>query len=146
MHAARAPVRVRPNRELDFRPRVCVPVYSHDLLLGFVWFIDDNRPLTDDDLDAIGGELASLFAAMYEQRLPTERRAGRDPVGAALLDDPTSAEQTAAALLRDGVLESDGPTTVLVARLGDPRLGEAPGAVLERAMTACRTASAHDAC
>lgn len=138
VHASRRPVRVRPNRDLDFRTRVCVPVYAHDLLLGFVWFIDDNRSLTDKDLGAIDAQLSSLSAAMYDERPPNPPDSGRDPGGAlaSLLDDPVGAESAADRLLRDGVLEADGPTTVLVARFTDH--APADHRLLARALDACR--------
>ena len=39
---AREPVRTPADVELDLLPRVCVPIRHDDLLLGFVWFIDDD--------------------------------------------------------------------------------------------------------
>ena len=140
VHASRVPVRVRPNRDLDFLPRVCVPVYFQDLLLGFVWVIDDTFTLTDDDLVRIDGELSELSAAMYEEHFRSELSSSRDraAAGSLLMDDAASAEYAAESLLRDGVFDSDGPTAVIVARFVEPRLTEHRNRELERVFAACR--------
>lgn len=140
VHASRRPVRVMQNDDLDFQPRVCVPVYFQDLLLGFVWFIDLNFTLTDEDLVRIDGELASLSAAMYEEHFHTELALGRERAAAAtlLMDDAASAEHAAEQLLRDGVFQSDGPTSVLVARFVEPTLSHERNRALEHCLGACR--------
>lgn len=140
VHASRDPVRVMPNDDLDFLPRVCVPVYFHDLLLGFVWFIDVNFTLTDADLVRIDGELASLSSAMYEEHFHSELTLSRERAAAAtlLMDDAASAEHAADRLLRDGIFDSDGPTAVLVARFADPTLSDARNRALERGLAGCR--------
>lgn len=132
VHGSRTPVRVQRNRDLDFRTRVCVPVHSHGMLLGFVWIIDDNQSLSDEDLSGIDAELASLSEALYAaraRRVPPPRVDA--PEAAALLDDQPPADEAAGRLLRTGGLESDGPTTVLVLRHGDRALDETQRRALE---------------
>ena len=140
VHAAREPVRVMQNHDLDFQPRVCVPVYFHDLLLGFVWFIDANFTLTDADLVRIDGELASLSVAMYEEHFHSEFSLSRERAAAAtlLMDDEASAEGASERLLRDGVFAADGPTAVLVARFADPMLSDDRHRALEHGLAGCR--------
>lgn len=140
VHASREPVRVMPNHDLDFRPRVCVPVYFQDLLLGFVWFIDANFTLTDADLVRIDGELASLSVAMYEEYFHSELTLSRERAAAAtlLLDDAAKAESAAERLLRDGVFTTDGPTAVLVARFTVSTLCDDRYRALEHGLAACR--------
>lgn len=140
VHASRGPIRVMPNHELDFQPRVCVPVYFQELLLGFVWFIDANFSLTDADLVRIDGELASLSVAMYEEHFHSEFTLSRERAAAAtlLLDDAASADSAAERLLRDGVFAADGPSTVLVARFAEPTLSDDHRRALEQGLAVSR--------
>lgn len=140
VHASRGPIRVMPNHDLDFQPRVCVPVYFQDLLLGFVWFIDANFTLTDADLVRIDGELASLSVAMYEEHFDSEFTLSRERAAAAtlLMDDAASAESAAERLLRDGVFATDGATAVLVARFAEPALSDDRHRALEHGLAGCR--------
>lgn len=136
VHASRRPVRVQRNRELDFRTRVCVPVHSHGLLLGFVWIIDDNDSLSDEDLSGIDAELASLSEALYAARTPRVRSRRKGSAEAvALLDATAPAEQAAGRLLREELLEADGPTSVLVLVHDGPT----PQDATRRALEACRS-------
>ncbi|HEX2774731.1 MAG TPA: hypothetical protein VHN18_20230, partial [Micromonosporaceae bacterium] len=64
----REPVRTPGCPDLDLLPRVCVPIRHHDLLLGFVWFIDADGSMPDVDLDATG-LMAELTLALYRENL-----------------------------------------------------------------------------
>src|SRR5260370_30511076 len=37
---ATAPIRVGRNAELDYEPRLCIPIRRENELLGFLWLID----------------------------------------------------------------------------------------------------------
>ncbi|MER7459847.1 helix-turn-helix domain-containing protein [Micromonospora sp. NPDC126480] len=115
---AHAPVRTPARPDLDLLPRLCVPVRHHDLLLGFVWFIDPDGTMTDVDLAATG-LLKELSLALYRENLLGELAAQRETEAARTLlaDSPETREQAVRALLEAGMIAGDGPTTVLVARL-----------------------------
>jgi hypothetical protein len=125
---ARDPVRTPACPELDLLPRVCVPVWHQDLLLGFVWFIDADGAMTDADIATAVETTADLALALYRTNLIGELASQREAESArALLSDSADTRaETVRSLLSDGVLTSDGQSTALVAHLV-----AAPGQVLD---------------
>ncbi|WP_027344000.1 PucR family transcriptional regulator [Hamadaea tsunoensis] len=126
---ARRPVRTPAEPELGLLPRVCVPVWHADLLLGFVWFVDEP-PLTGPDLTIAEELAADLALALYRVNLLGELAAQREAEAMRGLLGPDSA-RSVAALLDEGLLAGDGPVVALVATDPDP-------AVLEAALAGTR--------
>jgi sugar diacid utilization regulator len=73
---ARDVVHVAANPELEMVGRVSIPVRFHDRLLGFLWLLEDDAPLTEDDLELSRRVAAELAQELYRERQQTneERR------------------------------------------------------------------------
>ncbi|MEV7226886.1 MULTISPECIES: helix-turn-helix domain-containing protein [Polymorphospora] len=140
---SRTPVRTPACPELDLLPRVCLPICHDDLLLGFVWFIDAEGTMTDDDIKLASEATADLSLALYRENLLGELASQRETEAARtlLVDAPTSRAHAVRALLEEGVIAADGPTTALVAHLVTPG-GQPPDEVgriaLEQALVHTR--------
>ena len=139
---ARGPVRIPACPELDLLPRVCVPIRHHDLLLGFVWFLDPDGTLPDSDL-GVTGLLEELTLTLYRENLLGELAAQRETEATRILlaDNAESRERAARAILDGGMIAGDGPVTALVAYLVTPH-GRHPDKLariaLEQALVATR--------
>ncbi|MCM0675534.1 helix-turn-helix domain-containing protein [Micromonospora phytophila] len=139
---AREPVRIPSCRELDLLPRICVPIRHHDLLLGFVWFIDPDGTMADVDIEATG-LLKELSLALYRENLLGELSAQSETEAARTLlaESPETRDQAVRALLEAGMIAGDGPTTALVAHLVPPRHqvpDEGARIALEQSLVAAR--------
>ncbi|SDZ24875.1 DNA-binding transcriptional regulator, PucR family [Micromonospora pattaloongensis] len=141
--AARTPVRTAACPELDLLARVCLPVRHDDLLLGFVWFIDADGTMSDADVDTAADATADLALALYRETLLGELASQRETEAARtlLVEAPANRSHAVRALLEEGVLAGDGPTTALVAQLVTAD-GEGPDEVariaLEQALVRTR--------
>ncbi|HEX5540401.1 MAG TPA: helix-turn-helix domain-containing protein [Micromonospora sp.] len=115
---AREPLRTPPCPELGLLPRVCVPIRHHELLLGFIWFIDADGTLTGTDFGSTG-LLEELALALYRANLLGELAAQRETEAtrALLADGGQTRDRAVRALLEAGMTAGDGPTTALVAQL-----------------------------
>lgn len=134
---ARQPVRTPAEPALGLLPRVCVPVWHSDLLLGFVWFVD-SPALTDAEIARAVSLSGDLALALYRVNLLGELAARReaDAVRGLLAEEPDLRARAAAAVVGDDMLESDGPAVALVATDPDP-------AALEQALVATRRYCGH---
>jgi hypothetical protein len=106
-------------------PRVCVPIRHRDLLLGFVWFIDPDQAIGDDDIAAVSTTTTDLALALYRENLGAELATQRETEAVRLLlaDEPEARRHGAMTLVEDGALAEGGPTTAVVAPL-KPRNGQ----------------------
>ncbi|MDG4830777.1 helix-turn-helix domain-containing protein [Solwaraspora sp. WMMD1047] len=140
---AREPVRTQACPELDLLPRVCVPVWHQDLLLGFVWFIDADGAMTDADLATVTEATADLSLALYRENLLGELASQREAEAARTLlaENAEARDQAVRSLLADGAVAADGPSTALVAQLVPARgqvLDEVARIALEHSLVATR--------
>jgi PucR C-terminal helix-turn-helix domain/GGDEF-like domain len=99
---ARRPMRVPGNPELHMLARVCVPVCHHDMLLGYLFFVDANESMTPTDLEWCVRDGTELGAQLHRDSIAGLVSSARttETVGM-LLDSPL-----AAAAARD--LEDEG--------------------------------------
>ncbi|WP_422755952.1 PucR family transcriptional regulator [Micromonospora sp. WMMD708] len=140
---ARGPVRTPADVDLDLLPRVCVPIWHDDLLLGFVWFIDDDGSMTDADIATATGAFTDLSLALYRENLLGELASQRESEATRtlLVESPQARAHAVRALLEEGTVAGDGPTTAVVAQLA-PADGRHPDEVariaLEQALVATR--------
>jgi hypothetical protein len=127
-----APVRTPAAPALGLLPRVCVPVWHSDLLLGFVWFVD-SPPLSADGLAQAVSSSGELAMALYRVNLLGELAARReaDSVRGLLSADASVRFESVTLVVGEDLLDSDGPTVALVATDPDP-------ARLEQALVATR--------
>jgi len=73
---------VRPGRvvmdpDTGVLPRLCAPVRCNDLLLGFLWLIDEHNTLSEDDLAAAEDAATRAGIVLYRQLLVRERARSR---------------------------------------------------------------------
>jgi hypothetical protein len=146
---ARRPVHTPAEPALGLLPRVCVPVWHSDLLLGFVWFVDS--PALSEPEVARAVELSGdLALALYRVNLLGELTARReaDAVRGLLADDPEVRARAATMIVGEDMLVSDGPAVALVtagsrgAFARDAR-SAVSSAALEQALVATRRYCGH---
>ena len=74
---ARTAIRLPANAELGMVQRVCQPVCFHDLVLGFLWLVDQPL-LTDEELELCRECAAELGQELYRMRLQTDDERTRE--------------------------------------------------------------------
>jgi PucR C-terminal helix-turn-helix domain/GGDEF-like domain len=114
---ARRPLRTPGSSEPHMLPRVCVPIRHRDLLLGFVWFIDPEQAIGDEDIAAVSTTTSDLALALYRESLAAELASQRETEAVRLLlaDEPKARKHGVMTLAEDGALAEDGPMTAVVA-------------------------------
>ncbi len=129
---SRVPVRTPAAPSLGLQPRLCVPVWHSDLLLGFVWFVD-SPPMPPAEVNQAGALAGDLALALDRVNLLGELAARResDAVRGLLAADPGVRESAVPMVVGEDMLDSDGAVVALVAT--DP-----DAAVLEQALVATR--------
>jgi hypothetical protein len=146
---ARELVEVPPNADLDMAARVVMPVRHEDVLLGFVWVVVGDRPLTDGERAALERVAAATQQLLWEQR--TQLDAQQHLLRTLLFDDDATAVRHAVVELHQ--LDA-AAVAVAVAECGEDvaeharrQLGgmwavEPPGLVMVAAATAGALAAA----
>ncbi|MGY0236325.1 PucR family transcriptional regulator [Longispora urticae] len=101
---ATSPVRVPGCPELRMQPRVCVPVRHQGTLLGYVWFVDADRPLSPAQVTAAADGAGELAAPMFREVHATDEayRRRSDAVRALLRDDGPARAGALRELAEDG--------------------------------------------
>lgn len=110
------PVRIPGNSDLDLLPRVCIPLRHQDLLLGFLWFIDADGSMRDEEVD-LALRMGSDFAlALYRENLVEEltQRRESEAVRNLLVNDPEARLYAARELVDAGSFLADAGVTALV--------------------------------
>ncbi|HET6509672.1 MAG TPA: helix-turn-helix domain-containing protein [Baekduia sp.] len=75
---ARDVVHVPANPEFEMVRRVSIPVRFHDRLLGFLWLLEDDAPLTEDELELSRRVVAELAQELYRERQQTNEERRRE--------------------------------------------------------------------
>jgi hypothetical protein len=140
---AREPIRTPACGNLRMLPRVCVPIWHNDLLLGFMWFVDPDQSMSDERIAAVSATTTELALALYRENLAGELASQRETEAVRLLlaDEYEARAHGAATLAEDGVLVEEGPTTAMVARLvprAAGRLDDLARIALEQGLLASR--------
>lgn len=61
------PVRTAPRPDIGLESRVCVPIRCQGALFGYLWLIDADQSLTDEDCQAAELTAAEIGTAMYRR-------------------------------------------------------------------------------
>jgi hypothetical protein len=132
IHRTRTPVRTPAAPELGLLPRVCLPIVHHDLLLGFMWFIDADGSMSARDIETAAAAAGDVSRVLHRADVLGDLASQREEEAARLLlsDLPDARERAAKELLADGVIAADGPVTALVV--------QPAGAALEQALVQTR--------
>ena len=115
---ARGPVRTPENLILGMLPRVCVPIRHRDLLLGYLWFVDEEESMSAEQL-ALAETAAQGFAlALYREVLAGELASSRETeaIRNLLLSESDAQAYAARTLIDGGHFEPSLGVVVLVAR------------------------------
>jgi hypothetical protein len=115
---ARGPVRTPQNLSLGMLPRVCVPIRHRDLLLGYLWFVDEEESMTAEQL-ALAETAAQGFAlALYREVLAGELASSRETeaIRNLLLAESDAQAYAARTLIDGGHFDPSLGVVVLVAR------------------------------
>lgn len=108
-------VRIPGNELLDLLPRVCIPVRHQDLLLGFLWFIDADGNMGDEEV-GLASKMADEFAlALYRENLAGElaQRRETEAVRNLLVRDPAARTHAAMELIDGASFLSDAGVAAL---------------------------------
>jgi sugar diacid utilization regulator len=121
------PLRIPGNPELGMDARVCAPVRYQGQLLGYLWLIDADETLTEDELVAAGSAAEAAAAVMYRERLQHELERGRERelLRDLMSEDVEVRQQAADELVAEGLFVSGSPVAVLVTRAVREPNGEA---------------------
>ncbi|SEG39164.1 DNA-binding transcriptional regulator, PucR family [Nonomuraea solani] len=119
IHEATGPLRIEGAPHLGLLPRVCLPVRHADGLLGFLWFIDADPPMSAAQIDEAAAAAPALGLALFHESLASGLASHREleAVNGLLQGEPDAARQ----LIEAGAFPQARPVTVQVAR---PRTAE----------------------
>lgn len=94
-------VRIAGRPDLELLPRVCAPLRAQGGLLGYLWIIDSDESLTDDELSTVADTAASAALVLHRERLLVDLERGRDRERLRdLLSDDVTVRSAAADALR----------------------------------------------
>jgi sugar diacid utilization regulator len=142
---ASRPVRTAAKPELGLESRMCVPIRCQATLFGYLWLIDADGSLTDDDCAEAERCAAEIGAAMYrQQELEKPRRELEQRLVEALLEgDPAERDEAAHELLAGDLLLPGTHIAAVVVRAWsgeEEELGSAEKARLSLALDQFRRA------
>ncbi|WP_433338107.1 PucR family transcriptional regulator [Spirillospora sp. CA-294931] len=143
IHQARGPVRTPDCPHLGMLPRVCVPVRSSDTLLGFLWFIDPDRSMTDEEIALAVEGARRLAGELYQERFAAEAASRRElsAMRDLLAWDAVSAARAARSVAEEARLDTAAAVVALVVRPPARQVPEPDDlvrAALAKALTATR--------
>jgi len=117
---AQGPVRLPANEAIGAQPRLCIPLRSHDVLLGFLFIVDPDESLSDAQVEQAQAAAGAAADVLYRERRLRELERGRERwlLMHLLADDGAEAEAAARALVDEGFLDARR-VAVLVVR-ADP--------------------------
>jgi sugar diacid utilization regulator len=105
---AEGPVRLPANERIGARPRLCIPLRSHDVLLGFLFIVDPDESLSAEHVEQAQAAAGAAADVLYRERRLRELERGRERwlLLHLLADDGAEAEAAARALLDEGFLDA----------------------------------------
>lgn len=114
---ADGPVRVPGREDLQLLPRVVAPLRADGLLIGYLWIIDEDATLSDDDLRLVEDAATAAADVLRRRALAADARSARaQQLAQALL----AGDPSAAATLRDEELWTADAVRVLRAEPARP--------------------------
>ncbi|TMR96766.1 PucR family transcriptional regulator [Nonomuraea basaltis] len=136
VHEAPGPIRTQGAPHLGLLPRVCVPLRHADALLGFLWFIDAEPPMSDAQVAEAAAAAPALALTLFHESLATGLASHREleAVTGLLLGEPDAARQ----LIEAGAFPQAQAVTVYVARPRAAEPSEALRPALEQGLLAVR--------
>ncbi|MFN8062978.1 MAG: helix-turn-helix domain-containing protein [Vicinamibacterales bacterium] len=133
-------VRMEANPDISAAARVCSPIRCRGLLLGFLFVLDDDRSMTDEEVRRCDHAASEAGELLYEQRFLRQRERQREGDLLRVLFDAETAVHAGAAstLVEEGFLASQAGVVVVAVGLEEAvdgpamdRLGLCFAAILE---------------
>jgi DNA-binding PucR family transcriptional regulator len=132
---------VRPGRIVmspgtGVLPRLCAPVRCNDLLLGFLWLIDEHNTLSEDDVAAAEDAATRAGVLLYRRLLVRERaRSRQEAILRELVgSDPTLRTQAVEDLRAEQVLDDAGYLQVMAVQSAMPGAPKQQAVAIEAAV------------
>lgn len=118
---ATEPVRIPHMPEHGLLARLCVPVRCQNLLLGYLWLIDADESLTQDDLVASQEAADSAGQVLFRQQLLGDLRDSRERelLRDLLSEDETLHQSAAEALAEEEIVSRTCTATALTVSIAD---------------------------
>jgi hypothetical protein len=138
-------VRTASRSDFGLESRVCVPIRCQGTLFGYLWLIDGDQSLTDEDCELAERCASEIGTAMYRrQELERPRREQERRLLEALLGpDPAARDEASHELLAADLIVGGTPIGALCMRPGsdgESELGPAEKARLSLALDQFRRA------
>lgn len=110
------PTRVPPNPDLGMDARVGRAIRAQGAILGYLWVLDSDRELGDDELTLLESAADEAGAVLYRTRLLTELELGRERelLRDLLADGADLREHAANELLEANLFAPEGPIVAVV--------------------------------
>jgi sugar diacid utilization regulator len=113
---AEGPVRLPANEGIGAQPRLCIPLRTRGVLLGFLFIVDPDESLGEKEIEQAQAAAGAAAAVLYRERRMRELERGRERwLLMHLLDDDTEGDEAARALVDEGFLGAHR-VALLVAR------------------------------
>lgn len=140
---ARHPLRIPKNQALGMLPRVCVPIWHASVLLGYLWFVDADESMRDEEMELARTSASAFALTLYHQNMLGELASRREAeaVRDLLLSDFDARSRAAQSLVDDGFTSFDAGVLALVVQpvlSSGRRADEAIRVALEQALVGAR--------
>ena len=113
---AEGPVRLPANERIGAQPRLCIPLRSHGVLLGFLFIVDPDESLSEKEVEQAQAAAGAAAEVLYRERRLRELERGRERwLLMHLLDDEAEGDEAAQALVDEGFVDARR-VALLVAR------------------------------
>ena len=113
---AEGPVRLPANEQIGAQSRLCIPLRSRDVLLGFLFIVDPDKSLSEKEIEQAQAAAGAAAKVLYRERRMRELERGRERwLLMHLLDDEAGGDEAAQALVDEGYVEARR-VALLVAR------------------------------
>jgi len=114
IRTATEPLRIPGREDLRMLGRLCVPVRCQGLLLGYLWLIDDDETLTEDEIALSTAAAAAAGEILFRARLLDDLHRARERQ---LLFDLITVDPTGEPTLTQADLDAVGLTEQLACRV-----------------------------
>ena len=109
-------MRLPANERIGAQPRLCIPLRSHGVLLGFLFIVDPDESLSEQEIEQAQAAAGAAAEVLYRERRLRELERGRERwLLMHLLDDETEGDEAARALVDEGFVDARR-VALLVAR------------------------------
>ncbi|MFD6290561.1 PucR family transcriptional regulator [Streptomyces sp. NPDC060205] len=115
---ATGPVRLPADNKLGILPRVAVPVVYQNVRFGYLWLIDAERSLSEEQLELASAAAVDAGAICFRERVVSQLRTAQEGelVRDLFSEDEQVRGMASARLVEGGLFASRGDVTVVVAR------------------------------